>query len=45
MDLAKFNANKLSLNIDDFQLKEILKEIDYIFNFQCKEKGIVFKLK
>ena len=45
LDLAKFNAKTLSLNIDEFRLKEIIQELDYIFNFQCKEKGINFKIK
>ena len=45
LDLAKFNAKTLSLNIDKFRLKEIIQELDYIFKFQWQEKGINFKIK
>ena len=45
LDLAKFNAKTLSLNIDEFRLKEIIQELDYIFKFQWQEKGINFKIK
>ena len=45
LDLAKFNSKKLSLNIEEFKIYEIIEEIDYIFSFQWKEKRLEFNIK
>ena len=44
LDLAKFDANKFQLNINDFYLKEIIETIDYMFRFQWTERNINFNI-
>ena len=44
LDLAKFDANKFQFNISDFYLKDIVEAIDYMFKFQCNEKGLDFNI-
>ena len=39
-----FNAKTFQLNINEFNLSNILKDIDYIFGFQCVEKNIRFSI-
>ena len=34
LDLSKFDANTFQLNINQFKLGDLLKDIDYIFGFQ-----------
>lgn len=34
LDLAKFDGNTFKLNINKFNISEIVSEIDYIFRFQ-----------
>ena len=45
LDLAKFDANRFELNISEFKLKEIVDEINSIFQFQCKERKIEFGIE
>ena len=44
LDLARFDAGKFELNISSFKLNDVLKEIEYIFLFQCQEKHISFNI-
>ena len=44
LDMSKFNANTFQLNINQFRLGDLLKDIDYIFGFQWAEKHIDFKI-
>ena len=34
LDMSKFNAKTFQLNINNFKLADLLKDIDYIFGFQ-----------
>ena len=45
LDMSKFNAQTFQLNIDQFNLNDLLDEIDYIFGFQCTEKHLDFSIK
>ena len=45
LDMSKFEAKTFQLNIDRFKLFDLLKDIDYIFGFQCAEKHLDFKIK
>lgn len=45
LDLAKYAANTLKLNLSPFTLDEVLEEIEYIFGFQCREKQLDFEIK
>ena len=42
--MSKFDAKTFQLNINEFNLSNILKDIDYIFGFQCIEKNIRFSI-
>ncbi|CAI2387204.1 unnamed protein product [Moneuplotes crassus] len=44
LDLAKIKSGTFSLNIDSFRLKELMNEIDYIFEFQCAQKKLDFEI-
>jgi len=44
LDLAKFESKKFKLNVHKFWLKDVLKEIEYIFEFQCIRKKLQFKI-
>ena len=45
LDMAKFNAGRLSLNMDEFKLSDVIQEMQYIFWFQCQEKRLDFSIK
>ena len=45
LDMAKFNAKKLKINIEEFKLCELLQEINYIFWFQWEEKHLNFNIQ
>ena len=45
LDMSKFDAKTFQLNIDNFKLWDLLKDIDYIFGFQWAEKRLDFKIK
>ena len=44
LDLAKIEAGTFSLNEQSFWIGSLIKEIQYIFEFQCIQKGIAFKI-
>lgn len=44
LDLAKFDAGTFSLNKSKFVLTELLEDIKYIFENQCIERGLDFKI-
>ena len=45
LDMSKFESKTFQLNINQFKLGELLKDIDYIFGFQCAEKRLDFKIE
>ena len=45
LDMAKFNAGRLNLNMDEFKLSDVIQEMQYIFWFQCQEKHLDFSIK
>jgi signal transduction histidine kinase len=44
LDLAKIDAGKFSINYKEFELSEVLKEIEFIFDYQCEKKSIKFDI-
>ena len=44
LDLAKIEAGTFSLNYQPFKLDTLIKEIEYIFEFQWVQKGITFNV-
>ena len=44
LDLARFDAGRFELNIGTFKLADVLREIEYIFSFQCQEKQLAFNV-
>ena len=44
LDMSKFEAKTFQLNIEKFNLYNLLKDIDYIFGFQWAEKNIEFSI-
>ena len=44
LDLAKIEAGTFSLDEKNFPIINLVKEIEYIFEFQCTQKGILFKV-
>ena len=44
LDMAKFSSNSFKLNIEEFNLKAVLKEIEFIFEFQWTEKKLRFAI-
>jgi len=44
LDMAKMEAGIFSLNHANFILETLIEEIDYIFRFQCEQKGLHFKI-
>ena len=42
LDFIKFSTNTFSLNIEWFCLKDLLKEIEFIYAFQWEEKHLQF---
>ena len=42
LDSAKVSEGKFKTNIDTFNIGEIVKEIEYIFEFQCVQKNLKF---
>ena len=44
LDLAKIEAGTFSLDEKNFPIINLVKEIEYIFEFQCIQKGILFKV-
>jgi len=45
LDIQQINANKLRLNISKINLMELLYTIQMLFQFQCVEKGLEFRLE
>lgn len=43
LDLAKIEAGTFSLKIDKFNIHQLVEDVEYIFGFQCQQKGIQFK--
>ena len=44
LDMSKFEAKTFQLNINQFKMGDLLKDIDYIFGFQWAEKHLDFKI-
>ena len=44
LDLAKIEAGTFSLNKQLFEVKSLVQDIQYVFEFQCTQKGIYFKV-
>jgi two-component system autoinducer 2 sensor kinase/phosphatase LuxQ len=44
LDLAKIDSGNFSINESEFSLIELLKEIEYIFGYQCEQKKINFDI-
>jgi signal transduction histidine kinase len=42
LDLGKFEAGTFSLNNSEFTVHEIIEDLSFIFEVQCKEKGLHF---
>jgi len=42
LDLAKIESGKFELNPDVFKIEDLIEEINYVFKFQCQNKGIEF---
>ena len=44
LDLAKIEAGTFSLNKQLFEFKSLVQDIQYVFEFQCIQKGIYFNI-
>ena len=44
LDLAKIEAGTFSLNEQSFSIKSLVQDIQYVFEFQCAQKGIYFNV-
>ncbi len=44
LELSKIEAGKIEIVPKVFNLKELIEDIDSIFAFRCKEKGLEFKI-
>ena len=44
LDLAKIESGKFSLNEQPFIINNLIEDIEFIFGFQCVQKGISFKV-
>ena len=44
LDSAKVGEGKFKTNIEEFNIKEIIKEVQYIFEFQCVQKNLCFNV-
>jgi len=44
LDFSKIEAGQLKLSNDDFSLQEVANEIQAMFSYQAKEKGIEFNI-
>lgn len=44
LDMVKFSINTFSLDLDTFSLKDILSEVSYIYDFQCRQKHLKFSI-
>jgi len=45
LDLNLIRANKIQLNLQKIEFRELLKDITRLFEFQCQEKGITLNQK
>ena len=45
LDLAKIEAGTFSLNEQPFSVRSLVQDIEYVFEFQCAQKGIYFKVE
>ncbi len=45
LELSKIEAGKIEIIPKVFQLKELIEDINSIFAFRCKEKGLEFKIE
>ena len=45
LDLAKIEAGTFSLNEQPFSVRSLIQDIEYVFEFQCAQKGIYFKVE
>jgi len=43
LDLSKIEAGRMELNLSDFDLKEICKDMSAMFDLRCKEKNLAWK--
>ncbi len=43
LDLSKIEAGRMELNLSDFDLKEISKDMSAMFGLRCKEKNLSWK--
>ncbi|WP_419764314.1 MAG: response regulator [Arcobacter sp.] len=44
LELSKIEAGKIEIMPKVFNLKELIEDINSIFEFRCKEKGLAFKI-
>lgn len=42
LDLSKIEAGRMELNLSDFDLKEICKDMSAMFDLRCKEKNLTW---
>ncbi|AXX94624.1 response regulator [Arcobacter ellisii] len=45
LELSKIEAGKMELSLKNFNLFELIKEIEDIFAFRCENKGLKFKIE
>mmetsp|Transcript_31519 Transcript_31519/g.27907 ORF Transcript_31519/g.27907 Transcript_31519/m.27907 type:complete len:360 (+) Transcript_31519:733-1812(+) len=45
LDLAKIEAGTFKLNIENFHLKKLIDDIDYIFGFQMEQRKLKFDIE
>ena len=45
LDLAKIEAGTFSLNEQPFSIRSLVQDIEYVFEFQCAQKGIYFNVE
>ncbi len=43
LDLSKIEAGRMELNLSDFDLKEVCKDMSAMFDLRCKEKNLSWK--
>jgi len=45
LDLSKIEAGKMTLNIETFNLDELIDSLSPLFQVRCEEKGLVWKVE
>jgi signal transduction histidine kinase/ligand-binding sensor domain-containing protein/DNA-binding response OmpR family regulator len=45
LDISKIEAGRMELDPDDFDLRQMLESLGVMFEMQCQDKGLAWKLK